>query len=428
MEEPLNDLALNYTPTVNISPDEKERKLFMQDLNKFMSENGKPLSKIPIMGYKELDLYQLFKEVLAYGGFNEVVKNVGTWSKIWKKLANFDPSITDSSFRLKKNYERYLLDYELKCKPENRQQTPELRFELRTRSSLRNNITNEITNSPNSSFDSSSISSSSPSMNKKTLKQNKKAIQNSISLETISKIPRTPEGSPLLPIDLGDFILESLGTIINKSPFVTDKHIYPVGFRISRMFPSMMTPEINVKYTCSILNSNDKPLFVITPEDECKSIQSHSPSGAWRTVFKRLALKNEDPTNSPSRKSINGNARFGLVNPIVIHLLKEMFVTSDSSSSSPFNLPASPILSNLSPLNSPNIRKRKSSIDLNEDSLNQKNINNYQEEEEPMKFPRVETVMISSKLEEIVFHSRQELEDLERAVATLNLLKFCTVY
>jgi hypothetical protein len=84
---------------VSLSSEERDRKIFMQDLNKFMAEQGKPLSKIPIMGYKELDLYQLFKEVCGYGGFNEVrpiyeiwsdqfikvVKNVGTWSKIWLK-------------------------------------------------------------------------------------------------------------------------------------------------------------------------------------------------------------------------------------------------------------------------------------------------------------------------------------------------------
>lgn len=52
--------------------EERERKQFMNDINKFMIEIGKPLSKIPIMGYKELDLFQLFKEVCAYGGFNEV--------------------------------------------------------------------------------------------------------------------------------------------------------------------------------------------------------------------------------------------------------------------------------------------------------------------------------------------------------------------
>jgi hypothetical protein len=55
------------------SNEERERKMFMQDLNKFMLESGKPLSKIPIMGYKELDLFQLFKEVSSFGGFNEVL-------------------------------------------------------------------------------------------------------------------------------------------------------------------------------------------------------------------------------------------------------------------------------------------------------------------------------------------------------------------
>jgi len=107
----------------------------MQDLNRFMGEVGKPLSKIPIMGYKELDLFQLFKEVSAYGGFNEVVKNVGTWSKIWKRLGNFDPSITDSSFRLKKNYERYLLDYEYSSFPEHRKQALDLDIPLKRSSS-----------------------------------------------------------------------------------------------------------------------------------------------------------------------------------------------------------------------------------------------------------------------------------------------------
>jgi hypothetical protein len=68
------------------SAEERERKIFMGDINKFMAEIGKPLSKIPIMGYKELDLYQLFKEVNNHGGFSEVVRNVGTWSKIWKRL------------------------------------------------------------------------------------------------------------------------------------------------------------------------------------------------------------------------------------------------------------------------------------------------------------------------------------------------------
>jgi len=176
----------------------------------------------------------------------------------------------------------------------------------------------------------------------------------------------------------------------------------------------MVNPEIKVKYTCTIINSNDKPLFVITPEDECVSIQSQSPSSAWRSVFKKLALKN--PKDDNVRKSINGASRFGLTNPIVSHLIRELYIASSDSYS--FSAPSSPSSSPIQVL-----KKRKSTTDLSssEDlSLS---------EEEPMKFPRVETVMVSSHTsEEIIFHSREEFDDLEAAVVTLSALKFCTVY
>jgi len=68
----------------------------------FMTARGKSVAKIPVMGYKELDLFRLYQEVIAFGGFQEVINNVGTWSKIWKSIPNYDPSITDSSYRLKK--------------------------------------------------------------------------------------------------------------------------------------------------------------------------------------------------------------------------------------------------------------------------------------------------------------------------------------
>jgi hypothetical protein len=110
------------TTAVDIQQLEDVKRAFVAQLTKYMSSNGRPVGKPPIMGYKELDLYNLFKEVIANGGYHSVVRNVGTWSKIWKRLSNFDPSITDSSYRLKKNYERYLLDYEYYRFPEHREQ------------------------------------------------------------------------------------------------------------------------------------------------------------------------------------------------------------------------------------------------------------------------------------------------------------------
>jgi len=439
----------SFVPSENLpfcsTNEEKERKLFLQDLNKFMTESGKPLSKIPIMGYKELDLYQLFKEVINFGGFNEVVKNVGTWSKIWKRLTNFDASITDSSFRLKKNYERYLLEYEFKCKPENRQQNFGERHKRREHAVLNHSTSSSSSSSLaspstpiyldiNSTSQQSqnngnvitSFSQSPSSLPEDRKSRNKKSSKKSSAAsieEALNKISRDAAGAPKLPLDFGDFILESIGTVIPRSPWVTEKHIWPVGFRISTMFTSMTNPEINVKYTCSIIESNDKPVFVIYAEDEQKAIQSHSPCGAWKAVFRKLSSHVVDT----SRRSVNGTARFGLSNPIVNALIKEL-LPSDIDKNSV--LPSSPSSSSSgSSTNSPasRLRKRKSLTDLysSEDNLTP----THYVEEEPMKFPRVETVMVTkNSCEEVVFNSREELDDLETAVNILNALKFCTVY
>lgn len=45
---------------------------FTEDLELFMTRIGRPIGKSPVMGYKELDLHQLFCEVMAHGGFSEV--------------------------------------------------------------------------------------------------------------------------------------------------------------------------------------------------------------------------------------------------------------------------------------------------------------------------------------------------------------------
>jgi len=517
----------SYQPSPN---EELERKIFMQELNKFMSENGKPLSKIPIMGYKELDLFQLFREVTNFGGFNEVVKNVGTWSKIWKKLPNFDPSITDSSFRLKKNYERYLLDYEYKSNPELRHQaldsekhyqkrfkdntpspplsrqqsftqqsshhvsspsslsiinlTPNAHFEetshennaiqiqnsfeqpnnnptITTQNNSISNLLNSDnhlpsfsfqnhsptlspskkerplkknqatkleklaiesvmaiqetrTPSPKSTFNSSFMEASSTSPKKSRNKEPLVTLVSSVQDQQSIKIPRDNEGLPILPLDLGDFVLESLGTVIPRPPFTTDKHIWPIGFRISRYFQSLNNPHKLVKYTCSITDGGDRPLFLILPEDEAKPIQTHSPSASWRAIFKKLASKisslNDSNTSILSRKNINGSLRFGLCHPVVIQLIKEVAAAVEKSP-----LPSPPYA----------LRKRKSLTDLSSSSCEEPMEG---DNEQPLKFPRVEIVHTLHSSEEIVFNTPEELQDLEIAVATLNALKFCTVY
>jgi hypothetical protein len=86
----------------------------------------------------------------------------------------------------------------------------------------------------------------------------------------------------------------------------------------------MNNPEVRVKYTSQIVEIRDKPQFVVTAEDDpSNSISSHSPSGAWRAVLKRVLSK---PGMDENRKnvSVSGTLRFGLAHPLVSQLIREL--------------------------------------------------------------------------------------------------------
>jgi len=392
------------------SAEERERKIFMGDINKFMAEIGKPLSKIPIMGYKELDLYQLFKEVTAYGGFTEVVKNVGTWSKIWKRLGNFDPSITDSSFRLKKNYERYLLEYEYKCFPEHKHQAMEMEKQLHLKKTLPQN--SEL--SPRTELPKKSSKNVDSQIKTRGKKQRRK------SHSGYKDIERDNNGSPKMPLSLGDLTIESLGTIIPQAPYITTKHIWPIGFKSYRYFSSMISDNM-VKYTSEIIDGGDKPQFMVTAEDDPNNgIISYSPSGAWRTVLKKVMEKN---SNEDFRKnfSVSGTLRFGLAHPIVAHLIRFELPGADKCLDSGDSWPSSPS-------NSPSIgRKRRYEEEFSDsEEIEELNKKLKREEEADEDYEMSEYDSFSAR--GVSFSSRKEIDDLESAVATLHALKYCAVY
>jgi len=388
--------------------EEQERRVFMHDLNKFMSEAGKPLSKIPIMGYKELDLFQLFKEVTSYGGFNEVVKNVGTWSKIWKRLGNFDPSITDSSFRLKKNYERYLLDYEFRCFPEFRRGDSD----KPTKKTLHFANNNAGAPSEAGSPSMSPMFSSKMKMDKKSSrKPNRKSASfngfsttlfptNSISIKDVE---REMDGSPKLPLVLGEMTVDCLGTIVPQFPYVTDRHVWPIGYTSSRYFYSTINPDQQVKYTCKIVEAAGKPEFMVVAEDDPENmVIAHSPSAAWRMVMQRVGDFGRDV-------SVSGSLRFGLTHPVVAQLIQELPNA---------NLCMDAIMSAASE----GRKKRKLGFDSSSSS---------DEDDEGIASPKTSRYAVDDAFFEsknVYLTTREEMDDLESAVATLQALKYSTAF
>ncbi|KAG9395834.1 ARID/BRIGHT DNA binding domain [Carpediemonas membranifera] len=81
---------------------------FLRELHK--ANKGTGLKRMPVVGHRELDLYQLFTLVEHYGGLDHVVKN-----KLFKEIAKqlgLPPSVTNAGFVLRNKYEKLILPYE----------------------------------------------------------------------------------------------------------------------------------------------------------------------------------------------------------------------------------------------------------------------------------------------------------------------------
>jgi len=303
-----------------------DKTKFLEDLDLHMAQIGRPIGKSPIMGYKELNLHQLFCEVIAFGGFEEVVKKVGTWARMWKRLDNFDPSVTDASFRLRKNYERCLLDYEIRRFPDHRISSAESLTEIQNRLNTDQKV--NISRKRNSK---------SP---RKIAHSRKDSLTEDLQSSSLN-----PHNTPIV---VDDFVVESFGTLIPHPAYVSAKCVYPLGYKSCRNFWSMRLPNQLTRYTSQIVQSgitdeNDTPLplFIVTTDDDPLTIiKGESPSKVWKIVFKRVFGDSKYYDNESNglmstrlrvkKDVVSGNGQFGLTNPVIVSTLKELPNSTES--------------------------------------------------------------------------------------------------
>lgn len=239
------------------------REEFARELNKCREERDLGNRyKRHFMGYKQLDLYQLFCLVEAQGGYQKMVQTKGSWTRIWVKMDCYDPILNNAAFRLRNYYEKNLLEFEKYMHPE------------RKIHSVR-----------------------------KDLKPKRK--------REYKEVVRDGKGKPILPLYLGNgCIIHSLGSF---DPSISS--IYPIGFKSSRFFPSIKDPNQEVEYFCEILSENGTLKFVVTCEESMEqSFVGETPAKAWQAVVDRI----------PFSTRVAGALRFGIIHPMVRKLLKEM--------------------------------------------------------------------------------------------------------
>ncbi|XP_072309707.1 AT-rich interaction domain 6 [Eucyclogobius newberryi] len=96
------------------SSEENAEEQFFKDLYLFMKKRDTPIERIPHLGFKQLDLYVMFKTVQEVGGYHQV-----TAQQLWKQVYNTlggNPRSTSAATCTRRHYEKLLLPYECHIK------------------------------------------------------------------------------------------------------------------------------------------------------------------------------------------------------------------------------------------------------------------------------------------------------------------------
>jgi hypothetical protein len=294
-----------------------DREKWEQDFRAFLKEQGRTFIRVPLMGYREIDFYSLYKEVICWGGYEKAVHCLGTWAKIWKAQPFYDPNLTDGSFRLKKNYEKWLLAYERqRFDPKEHTEAmaaaalknsathtlpatkPNTKRQQQTKHSVTKNVTNSIFSSHSSTATTTSFTSSFlMTQRRKRLPHHSnhsdvvhlsdfendgddefgQEVSDPLGRKESAKGRNYPFALPTLPHEVDSSLtIVNFGTIILKAPFVDSKHIWPIGYKAIRKYPSSKNPNELVAYTCEIIDLGDRPLFCVFSDEDVRRLFSGS--------------------------------------------------------------------------------------------------------------------------------------------------------
>lgn len=87
---------------------------FLKELYLYMRKRETPIERIPHLGFKQIDLFLMFKTVNDYGGYSQV-----TSQQLWKQVYNIlggNPRSTSAATCTRRHYEKLLLPFECHTK------------------------------------------------------------------------------------------------------------------------------------------------------------------------------------------------------------------------------------------------------------------------------------------------------------------------
>ncbi|GAA6219235.1 uncharacterized protein LOC108895427 [Lates japonicus] len=87
---------------------------FLKDLYLFMKKRDTPIERIPHLGFKQIDLFVMFKTVRDLGGYHQVTAQQ-LWKQVYNRLGG-NPRSTSAATCTRRHYEKLLLPYECHLK------------------------------------------------------------------------------------------------------------------------------------------------------------------------------------------------------------------------------------------------------------------------------------------------------------------------
>ncbi|KAL9558888.1 hypothetical protein MBANPS3_000665 [Mucor bainieri] len=149
-----------------------------------------------------------------------------------------------------------------------------------------------------------------------------KLTPQSVKTRRVQPIERDSQGRPKLPQQIGVLTVHHLGTIVTNRPnYHNERYIFPVGYSVSRTYPSMVDPNSNTVITSSIIDGGDYPRFQVVAADmPHEPIVANSATGAWTVVVRRSnEIRHREHSNSAS-----GPDYYGFKHPTIANLIQDL--------------------------------------------------------------------------------------------------------
>lgn len=154
----------------------------------------------------------------------------------------------------------------------------------------------------------------------------KRSRINRVNVKTrrVQPIQRDQHGNPILPQQIGVLTVTNLGKIItDREAFHNERYIFPVGYTVQRIYPSMVDPNKNTLVTSTIIDGGGDggPKFHVVAADQShEPIVANSATGAWTVVVRKSnEIRQRDHSNSAS-----GPDYFGFKHPTIAKMIQDL--------------------------------------------------------------------------------------------------------